>query len=133
MSHLELIPIHCFLHRIFPVEFYKDIEGLVKKRIFMPRKDSEPLSLVFPLDWEASGRSVDRNWRMQLQGWTFFHPIMNIFDSYENKEEIVNYFFDALIDWWNVYGQDTDDIVNTRMQKSYAWYDMSVGIRALVL
>ncbi|MDI4637447.1 MULTISPECIES: heparinase II/III domain-containing protein [Halomonadaceae] len=133
MSDAFLVPVHCFLHRIFPVEFYGDAEKLVRDRVFKPRKDSEPCFLQFPLDWESRERSVDRNWRMQLQGWTFFHPIINIFDSYDNKDEIVEFFFDAVSDWWKNYGQDPEDIVTTRMPKSYAWYDMSVGFRALAI
>ncbi|SFJ97727.1 Heparinase II/III N-terminus [Desulfomicrobium apsheronum] len=133
MKSLELIPVHCFLHRIFPIEFYEDTEKLVNDRVFKPRKDSEPLLLTFPLDWESKERVVDRNWRMQLQGWTFLHPIMNIFDNYKKKDDILDFFFDAITDWWRFYGQDPEDIVTTRMPKSYAWYDMSVGFRALAI
>ena len=133
MSDIKLVPVHCFLHRIFPADFYGDKEKLVQDRIFKPRKDSEPLPMKFPFDWESNDKAIDRNWRMQLQGWTFFHPLINIFDDYEKKEEIVDFFFDTLVDWWRVYGQDPEDIVTTRMPKSYSWYDMSVGFRALVL
>lgn len=133
MSDTRLVPVHCFLHRIFPADFYGDMEKLVQDRIFKPRKDSEPISMEFPFDWESDDKTIDRNWRMQLQGWTFFHTLMNIFDDYKNKEEIIDFLFDTLADWWRVYGQDPEDIVTTRMPKSYAWYDMSVGFRALVL
>ncbi|MDK9687561.1 heparinase II/III family protein [Halomonas sp. LC1] len=133
MTNTNLIPVHCFLHRIFPVEYYNNAEEIVDKKIFKPRKDSLEFYIDFPLDWEASVRNVDRNWRMQLQGWTFFHPIMNFFDSFDEKNKVVNYFLDVARDWWDKYGSDPDDIVTTRMPKSYAWYDMSVGFRALVI
>ncbi|EPN4953542.1 YqiA/YcfP family alpha/beta fold hydrolase [Vibrio diabolicus] len=130
----SLIPIECFLNRVFPPGFYdNEIEGIVHKRLFKPRKDCEPYQLVSPIDWEGSIHSSDRNWRMQLQGWAMFHPIMNIFDTFENKELLVDYFFDIVTDWMEKHGSDNDHTTTSRMPSSYAWYDMSVGFRALVL
>lgn len=99
-TYYSLIPIECFLNRVFPPGFYdNEIEDIVHKRLFKPRKDCEPYQLVSPIDWEGSIHSSDRNWRMQLQGWAMFHPIMNIFDTFENKELLVDYFFDIVTDW----------------------------------
>ncbi|WFM69803.1 alginate lyase family protein [Halomonas sp. CKK8] len=133
-NSLALIPIKSFLHRIFPSGYYDDKADLVvSERLFKPRKDCEPVSLVPPIDWEANNFNEDRNWRMQLQGWAGFHPIMNFFDDYPRKDMIVSYFLEIAQDWWGSYGDDPDDVVTTRMPVSYAWYDMSVGFRALVI
>lgn len=131
---MMLIKLSSFLHRVFPLSLYKDsMDDLIDNRIFKPRKDCKDFELSFPIDWEANNMLQDRNWRMQLQGWAMFFPIMNYFDSYLNKEKILQYFFDVIRDWEVIYGDDPDDIVTSRMPKSYAWYDMSVGFRALVL
>ena len=129
----KLIQVECFLHRVFPFENYENIDEIVKNQLFSPRKDCDPFFISFPLDWEMESKKIDRNWRMQLQGWTFFHPIMNVFDSYKNKKLVINYFLETVADWWGRYGNDPDDIVTSRMPRSYAWYDMSVGFRALVI
>lgn len=131
---LKLIPVKCFLNRVFPTSFYKDdMNDIVNNKIFKPRKDCEDFMLTFPIDWEAISKKEDRNWRMQLQGWAMFHPIMNFFDESNEKEKIVGYFFEVANDWNNIYGEDAEDIVTSRMPKSFAWYDMSVGFRALVI
>lgn len=128
-----LVPVKSFLHRIFPAGSYSEsAEQYVSARQFKPRKDSDAFAVVFPADWEAVDRNADRNWRMQFQGWAFFHPIMNFFDSFEDKQRILQYFLETVKDWWSNYGSDPDDVTTSRMPKSYAWYDMSVGFRALV-
>ncbi len=134
VSRSVLTPVKCFLHRVFPIGFYDDqYEDIVLKRLFKPRKDCVPVSLRGSIDWEGRALATDRNWRMQLQGWTMFHPVMNIFDDCENQEVLVDYFFDVVSSWHSVYGADNPRIVTSRMPDSYAWYDMSVGFRALVL
>lgn len=131
---MNRIPIKCFLNRVFPLSFYNDsAKYIIENRIYKPRKDCEDFVLSLPLNWEAEERKEDRNWRMQLQGWAMFHPIMNFFDESSEKEKIIDYFFDISNDWDNNYGNDPDDIVTSRMPESYAWYDMSVGFRALVI
>ncbi|WP_445157483.1 heparinase II/III domain-containing protein [Halomonas sp. E14] len=134
MNKVELVPVECFLHRIFPPgEYEGTCKDIVKNRVFKPRKDCDAVHLNFPIDWEATEKKEDRNWRMQLQGWTFFHPIMNFFDTYDDKNELVSYFLDVFCDWYSAYGNDPSDTTTTRMPSSYAWYDMSVGFRALIL
>lgn len=129
-----MIPLASFLHRIFPYGAYDDsVDLIINKKLFKPRNDCEPFFLECPIDWEAKGRAEDRNWRMQLQGWTYFHAIMNIFDEYGEKEKLVQIFLEFSRDWYSVYGGDEEDIKTTRMPESYAWYDMSVGFRALVI
>lgn len=129
-----LIEKDSFLHRIFPVGFYKDsAESIVKQRIFKPRKDCKEVPLLHVVDWEGEAYREDRNWRMQLQGWTMFHPIMNFFDDYEEKQDVLDYFFDLANSWYGRYGDDPDDITTSRMPESYSWYDMSVGFRALII
>jgi len=131
---VSLIPVDCFLNRVFPVSFYEDkYNYIVDNRVFKPRNDCEDYLILLPIDWEAIDKIEDRNWRMQLQGWAMFFPIMNFFDVYHDKEKLVEYFFDVASDWYAKYGDDPDDIVTTRMPKSYAWYDMSAGFRALVI
>lgn len=130
----QTVAVECFLHRIFPPGFYKDeTTRIVQDRLFKPRKDCPEVSLKTPIDWEASEHEKDRNWRMQLQGWTVFQPIMNFFDTYEDKTSVLDFFFDLAQDWWDSYGADPDNVVTSRMPKSYAWYDMSVGFRALII
>jgi hypothetical protein len=101
----KLIPVESFLHRIFPPGIYKDnSDRIVQKRIFKPRKDCTEVSLAFPLDWEAKHMVADRNWRMQLQGWAGFQPIMNFFDEYDDKAAVLDLFFEMAADWWGHYG-----------------------------
>lgn len=129
-----LIPIECFLNRVFPTSFYKEDKlRIIENKIFKPRKDCEEFKLIFPIDWESLNKKEDRNWRMQLQGWAMFHPIMNFFDESNEKDKIVDYFFEVCNDWNSNYGEDPSDTTTTRMPESYAWYDMSVGFRALVI
>lgn len=108
-------------------------DDYLKNRVFQPRRDCEKISIKLPLDWESKDREEDRNWRMQLQGFAMFHPITHYFDSREDKAEIVHYFLEVLTDWDINYGADPFDIVTDRMPKSYAWYDMTTGFRALTL
>ncbi len=130
----KTIPIECFLNRVFPVSTYKEkTQEIIVNRIFQPRRDCSPYHITLPLDWEADWSKEDRNWRMQLQGLVMFHPVMNFFDAYEDKNAVVAYFFEVIQDWLLIYGDDPNDIVTTRMPTSYAWYDMSVGFRALVV
>jgi hypothetical protein len=130
----KIIPIECFLNRVFPVSNYeKTSKEIVESRVFQPRRDCEPYKIIIPIDWEAEWAREDRNWRMQLQGMVMFHPIMNFFDEYQEKVNIVSYFFEVIQDWLLKYGEDANDIVTNRMPASYAWYDMSVGFRSLVI
>nr|AEQ62034.1 WnmC [Neisseria meningitidis] len=128
----DLIPLNGFLYRIFLVDS-QTIDEIIEKRSFKPRKDCDNFFLVEPIDWEATHKPSDRNWRMQLQGWFFLNPIMNGFDSYPDKDRLVQFFLDLALSWWDKYKNDADDIVTSRMPSSYAWYDMSVGSRALCL
>lgn len=103
-------------------------------RVFCPRgKESDVLST--PIDWECGARLTDRNWRMQLQGWSFFQPVIPFFDQYSDSQrgQIFRFVYDVVVDWMSVHGGDREDIVSSRMPDSYAWYDMSVGYRALTV
>lgn len=104
----------------------------MRERLFAPRASVTPIPVEFPLDWEMAD-SDDRNARMQLQGWTMLHPVMNVFDSMSDKRAAVEYLVDIARDWWSRYGDDPEDVVTSRTPESYAWYDMSVGYRALAL
>lgn len=129
-----LVPVEHFLTRVFSAPRASgELRDLVTARIFKPRADADPFPLPASIDWEAQDRHVDRNWRMQLQGWLMFAPVMNAFDSGDAKPEAVAYFLQVVADWWRHYGDDAEDIVTSRMPESYAWYDMSVGYRALIL
>ncbi|WP_028469261.1 alginate lyase family protein [Neptunomonas japonica] len=134
IQNVSLVDRKCYLHRIFPYGDYTDkFDDLINSRVFLPRRDCKPFYISFPVDWEATAHMKDRNWRMQLQGWSVFHPIMNFFDEFDDKRKVLNYFFEFANDWWNSYGNDLNDITTSRMPESYAWYDMSVGFRALVI
>ena len=129
-----LAPPSIFLHRVFEPETYRDNgTRLVEKRIFKPRRDCEEFPLPERIDWEAPDFVTDRNWRMLLQSWAFFHPVMNFFDTLDDPGPALDFFFSAAQDWWDKYGDDPHDIVTSRMPDSYAWYDMSAGYRALVI
>lgn len=132
----EPIPSKCFLHGIVqPTIVERRREDFLYRWLFKPRKDSEDCFLDLPIDWEALEKKSDRNWRMCLQGWTMFHPIMAFFDSLDSQEMLsaTRYFFSVINDWWTSYRNDRDDVLTTRMPESYAWYDMSVGFRSLAL
>ena len=130
----RLTPVECYLHRTFPPSTYDEsATQIIEGRIFKPRNDCENFYLTIPVDWEAKDHMIDRNWRMQLQSWTVFHPIMNFFDSFDEKDKILAFFLEICADWWSNYGSDPDDIVTSRQPDSYAWYDMSVGFRALII
>lgn len=129
-----LVPVECYLHRIFPAGAYSETaEAIIARRLYKPRADCDDFSLTTPIDWEAHDRATDRNWRMQLQGWAVFQPIMNFFDDYEDKTAVLAFFFDLARDWWARYGDDPETIVTSRMPDSYAWYDMSVAFRGLII
>jgi hypothetical protein len=129
----EIIPADQFLQRVFPIPDAENKRQLIEQRIFKPRKDCDEFRLDVPIDWEASDKLKDRNWRMQLQGWTMFHPVMNFFDEFPDKDAVLSYFFDIARDWWRAHKDSPDNATTSRMPSSYAWYDMSVGFRALVI
>ena len=130
----DLIPVEAFLRPVYQKSLTSDrLLRLVNERAFKPNNKVEPFILGAQIDWEVTDRAVDRNWRMQLQGWMMFNQVLNAFDVGTAKAEAVGYFLEVVADWWRNYGDDPEDIVTTRMPDSYAWYDMSVGIRTLVL
>lgn len=134
MDSKKIVPLEVFFNRIFPLNYSdKEPKSIIDNRLFKPRKDLEEVSLKTPIDWESIDKKNDRNYRMQLQGWTMFHPIMDFFDDYSDKDKVIDYFFDVVDDWYSNYGDDANNIVTSRMPSSYAWYGMSVGFRALVL
>ena len=133
-SENKLIPVSCFLIHIFPTGSFKSTEqDIIAQKLFKPRKDCENFYLNSPINWEAPSHKTDRNWRMQLQGWTMFHPVMNLFDAYKDKQSALLYFFNVVESWMSVYADDNEHVVTSRMPDSYAWYDMSVGFRALII
>lgn len=123
------------LHKEKPKSLSKEdvVREQVDKRLFQPRRDCEPFELTPPIDWEARQRKADRNWRMQLQGWTVFHPLMLAYDDTEYKQAIIDFYLDVARDWWQHYENTGFDAPESRMPDSYAWYDMSVGFRSLVI
>jgi len=82
-------------------------ELLAIQRTFRPRRQSAPVEVRFPTDWMQAD-NPDQSFRMQVQGWTMFHPIMDVFDEFHDKTSAVEYFFDVL-DERAVHGQDFDD------------------------
>ena len=103
----DLVPSKTFLQRVFDSDSYGgDQIRLIDERIFKPRGDCEEFMLPAAIDWEAIDRIEDRNWRMQLQGWNFFNPVMNFFDALEDKRPAIEFFFSVARDWWETYGGD---------------------------
>ena len=126
----------------YPAEvFFADVLFFLKERkgstqsvfvaYFLPRNE-ESETLTSPIDWECRSRLIDRNWRMQLQGWAFPHPVIPHFDQYlDSQQEQMHFLQDVIADWMLVHGGDPEDIVTSRMPDSYAWYDMSLVIALL--
>ncbi len=134
MSSRQLTPPTAFLQSVFPSgEYPRDGRRIAAERRFQPRPDVDSIVLDFPIDWEASDRRGDRNWRMQLQGFAMLHPLLDLFDSMDDPSPGLDYAFDIFEDWWAAHSEDPIDVVTSRMPESYAWYDMSVGYRALVI
>ncbi len=89
---------------------------------FRPRRDVEPWPLELPLNW-AADPFEDRNWRFQLNAWRMIDPyIVAYFKSGDVQllAEALEYVED-----WHAFHADDDH------GNSFAWYDMSTGIRAL--
>lgn len=103
MNEAEIFyPASFFLNDRIPIEFYKGREtNIIEKKIFQPRGDCEPVELTFPIDWEGNNLGSDLNWRMQLQGWTMFHAVINFFDQYPDKSSIFDYYIKVARDWWD--------------------------------
>jgi pimeloyl-ACP methyl ester carboxylesterase len=134
MASPHVIAGEAFTRSIFPSGLFGDVAvNLVSRRLLKPGRGREDFSLPVEIWWEAEERSEDRNWRMQLQGWAMFHPILSVFDGSDQKDRIVAYFFGVARSWWRQYGADPVVVASGPMPSSYAWYDMSVGFRALVL
>jgi len=129
----ELAPSASYLGKVFPLGADGvDPELLAIQRTFRPRRRSAPVEVRFPMDWMQAD-NPDRNFRMQVQGWTMLHPIMDVFDELHDKTSAVEYFFDVLEDWWSTYEDSPEDVVTSRTPDDYTWYDMSTGFRALIL
>lgn len=129
----QLVPPAAYLGKVFPQgSFPGGVEQVVQERVFKPRRKSKLVSVEFPLDWDQKG-NADRNFRMQLQGWTMLHPVISEFDELEDKGAAVEYFLDVLRDWWRKFADSPEDVVTARTPSDYTWYDMSVGFRSLVL
>lgn len=134
---IKILNINSFLHKVFPANYYLTVlPKIINENYFQPRNDCIPVNLVFPIDWEQSSPvPEDRNWKMQLHSWNMFHPVMDIFDNVQEEEKnmYLEFFLKYIRDWYAQYGQDIVKTFAGRMPKSYAWYDMSVGFRALKL
>lgn len=91
-----------------------------KKAGFKPRKNLDAYPLELPIDW-AADPFTDGNWRFQLNAWRMLDPYMVAwFETGDPK-----YLEDALAyirDWYDFHIQE-------RKPNSYAWYDMSTGLR----
>lgn len=130
---IPLVPVEAYLCTAFPKgEYPGGIENVVLDRVFKPRRHSEFVSVKLPLDW-AQRNNTDRNFRMQIQGWTMLHPVMTAFDTLADKEPATEYFLDILRDWWSNFAGSPEDVVTSRTPADYTWYDMSTGYRSLAL
>jgi hypothetical protein len=92
MAGPHLIAVEAFLHRVFPTGLSAEVAGdFMSRRLFRPRRDCDDFSFCRDRVG-AEERSEDRNWRMQLQGWTMFHPLLNTFDTSVYKVRIAASF-----------------------------------------
>lgn len=130
---MPIVSVEAYLCTAFPRGKYPGgINQIIRDRAFKPRRRSEFVGLELPLDW-AQTENPDRNFRMQIQGWTMLHPVMTAFDALEDKSAATEYFLEVLRDWWANFAESPEDIVTSRTPSDYTWYDMSVGYRALAL
>jgi len=130
-STAQLLPVKCFLHHTFVEESSADIaDQCISAYAQVGGKVADP-TFDFHVDWESEKRSTDINWRMKLQGWTFLYPVISCFDSSEAKQELLQSFLEVLKEWWALHGDTSDGISSAQKPKSYAWSDLSVGLRAL--
>lgn len=130
----ELIPLEVFLKADNHLKRNIDeVKEILDKKQFMPRLNSDIIQITFPVDWEGLSRIEDSNWRMQLQGWAMFFPMLYYFDKHLDKNKVIDFFIKIVEDWYMKYGHESEYIITNRNPVSYAWYDMSVGFRAIVL
>lgn len=88
---------------------------------FRPRRDTKPLRLKLPLDWDMDPFK-DRNWRFQLHAWRMLQPIWSEFhgrDWDRLKREVLPW----IRDWYRHH-------VQQRRKSEFMWYDMAAGVRA---
>ncbi|NZA25321.1 alginate lyase family protein [Luteimonas sp. SJ-92] len=88
---------------------------------FRPRKDTRPVRLSLPLDWNMDPLK-DRNWCFQLHAWRMLQPVWSEFygrDWARLKAEVLPWVRD-----WYAYH------VRRRKKSAFMWYDMAAGLRA---
>lgn len=91
---------------------------------FRPRRDVQPWPLELPLDW-AADPFADRNWRFQLNAWRMVDPYMVEYFK-TGDVQVLGEALGYIEDWHAFHA-------NSEHDNSFAWYDMSAGIRALRL
>ncbi len=87
---------------------------------FKPRRNLGAYPLDLPIDW-AADPFTDENWRFQLNAWRMLDPYMTAW--FETGESA--YLEQAMTfvrDWYEFH-------VTNRKRNSFAWYDMSTGLR----
>lgn len=112
----------------FEIIKFKDYEIAIDQYLkegFIPKgRDLKGFDITTPIDWDADPFS-DRNWMFQLHSLRMLDPVMNkIFEEPFGCHKEINFIINIIEDWSN-------ENLNNKAKKSYAWYDMSVGLRAL--
>ncbi|WP_394062394.1 heparinase II/III-family protein [Alcaligenes sp. WGS1538] len=118
-AHVEKLDLSHF--EIRKVRNVDDEISRYKKVGFIPlgRRDLKPMLLNFPIDWH-SDVFKDRNWMFQFHAWRMLEPFFQRF-----LPEDVEYISEVINDWAAAEAVDE--------QKTWFWYDMSVGLRAFKL
>jgi len=100
---------------------------------FKPRNDVENFKISLPMDWDIEPFKNDRNWKFHFHALRMIDT--DLYKYYNNKKEIslLENSIKIFLDW------KRDIIDNKKLlsfqfdHKSYAWYDMSTGLRAIKL
>lgn len=93
----------------------------LKSEGFLARKGVAPIHISFPLSWRSKDSNVEFNlhaWRFLSAAWSYY--VKNPTDVV--AAEVFEFAVDLARDWVS--------FLETKKSK-YAWYDMSVGIRAM--
>lgn len=84
----------------------------------------EPYPVAIPIDWAANPYG-DRGWRMWLNAWRVLEPILAAYDESGDKRYL-KFANGIALDW-------IDQHIFAENDNPFAWYDMAIGRRALLL
>lgn len=119
---------YCASLNSFEILPFPDFEREILKYMtegYIPKgRDLPGFNIEVPIEWDADPFH-DRNWKFQLHSLRMLDPWFNKLDKmpFEREKDII-FIHEIIKDWF-----EKSELISNR--KSYAWYDMSVGLRAL--